>query len=105
VSSGSPLLLPCSSPLASGPRVPFARTRDLDLRRRHGIKSLRELRLPCHLGLAADLSSKLEVLTASEQDGPRRNRIRFYHLLVVVSVSLFYTGMISAAYHGFSLVV
>ena len=56
------------------------------LRRRHGVERLRALRLPRHLGLAVNLSSWLEVLSALEKDGAHDDRVWAHDLLVVICV-------------------
>jgi hypothetical protein len=62
------------------------------LRRRHGVESLSDFRLPCQLGLAEDFSRWLELLAAIEQDGAQYDGVWAHDLLVMVDV----TGAIGA---------
>ena len=53
------------------------------LRRWQCVERLRNLRLPAHLGLAEDLSSRLQVLASVEEDGTDDDLIAHDGLVVV----------------------
>jgi len=69
-------------PSSSTPTPPLFPSRT-NLRRRQSLKSLRDLRLPAHLGLAEDLSRRFEVMAAVEEDGAHDDLVAHDGLVVV----------------------